>query len=143
MIGQNLLPFFPFYDRGLSAYDLMMFLFGSFVVGKIPFVPWSFITKLSHRGLPGNDMTDCSMAFILALGSISIRANLKKYLGFGPKGQNNPFMPNLDDWEEKTNEEGQHVVVTNNITEVVERVPETIILTEFLQEGGEIQEDKI
>ena len=32
MIGQNLLPFFPFYDRGLSAYDLMMFSLGSFVL---------------------------------------------------------------------------------------------------------------
>ncbi|WP_165734356.1 hypothetical protein [Polaribacter sp. 20A6] len=32
MNSLNLLPFFPFYDRVLTAYDLLMFSFGSFVV---------------------------------------------------------------------------------------------------------------
>ncbi|KAL0383792.1 UNVERIFIED_CONTAM: Calcium load-activated calcium channel [Sesamum calycinum] len=39
---------------------------------------------MSHRGLPGDDMTDCSMAFLYLLCSISIRTNLQKFLGFSP-----------------------------------------------------------
>ncbi|KAJ0795292.1 putative integral membrane protein EMC3/TMCO1 [Helianthus annuus] len=40
--------------------------------------------KMSHRGLSGDDMTDCSMAFFYFLCSISIRTNLQKFLGFSP-----------------------------------------------------------
>lgn len=32
MYSLNILPFFPFFDRVLTAYDLLMFSFGSFVV---------------------------------------------------------------------------------------------------------------
>ena len=33
--------------------------------------------------------------------------------------------------------------MTNNITEVVERVPETVILTQYIQENSEIEEGGI
>ncbi|KAL5832151.1 hypothetical protein ACOSQ3_017575 [Xanthoceras sorbifolium] len=39
---------------------------------------------MSHRGLQGVDATDCSMAFLYFLCSISIRTNLLKFLGFSP-----------------------------------------------------------
>lgn len=39
---------------------------------------------MSHRGLKGEDATDCSMAFLYLLCSISIRTNLQKFLGFSP-----------------------------------------------------------
>jgi hypothetical protein len=39
---------------------------------------------MSHRGLPGNDPTDCSMVFLYFLCSMSIRTNLQKLLGFAP-----------------------------------------------------------
>ncbi|KAK4725507.1 hypothetical protein R3W88_028286 [Solanum pinnatisectum] len=54
------------------------------VVAKLPFVPFRLVQKMSHRGLPGDDMTDCSMAFLYFLCSISIRTNLQKFLGFSP-----------------------------------------------------------
>ena len=46
-------------------------------------------------------------------------------------------------YEEKTNEEGENVIVTNNLTEVVERIPETVILKEYIKESTEITESSI
>ncbi|KAL9233030.1 hypothetical protein vseg_008073 [Gypsophila vaccaria] len=59
-------------------------LFDGKAVAKIPFVPVKLLQKMSHRNLPGEDMTDCSMAFLYLLCSISIRTNLQKFLGFAP-----------------------------------------------------------
>ncbi|GAA0183250.1 hypothetical protein LIER_30700 [Lithospermum erythrorhizon] len=59
-------------------------LFEGRAVAKIPFVPFRLVQKMSHRGLGGEDMTDCSMAFLYFLCSISIRTNLQKFLGFAP-----------------------------------------------------------
>ncbi|KAG5583588.1 hypothetical protein AABB24_018001 [Solanum stoloniferum] len=59
-------------------------LFEGKVVAKLPFIPFRLVQKMSHRGLPGDDMTDCSMAFLYFLCSISIRTNLQKFLGFSP-----------------------------------------------------------
>jgi len=39
---------------------------------------------MSHRGLGGSDVTDCSMTFIYVLCSISIRAHVQKALGWSP-----------------------------------------------------------
>mmetsp|Transcript_17496 Transcript_17496/g.31591 ORF Transcript_17496/g.31591 Transcript_17496/m.31591 type:complete len:178 (-) Transcript_17496:247-780(-) len=56
------------------------------VVAKLPFVPLGFIQNLSHRGLPGNDMTDCSMIFLYVVSSYVFRANVQKLTNFAPKG---------------------------------------------------------
>ncbi|KAL1814220.1 hypothetical protein DCAR_0626640 [Daucus carota subsp. sativus] len=59
-------------------------LFEGKAVAKLPFVPIKLVQKMSHRGLQGEDFTDCSMAFLYFLCSISIRTNLQKFLGFSP-----------------------------------------------------------
>ncbi|XXG81761.1 hypothetical protein AAC387_Pa09g2331 [Persea americana] len=59
-------------------------LFEGKAVAKLPFSPAGLVQKMSHRGLPGDDPTDCSMAFLYFLCSISIRTNLQKFLGFAP-----------------------------------------------------------
>ncbi|KAF5808911.1 putative integral membrane protein EMC3/TMCO1 [Helianthus annuus] len=59
-------------------------LFEGKAVAKLPVVPIRIVQKMSHRGLSGDDMTDCSMAFLYFLCSISIRMNLQKFLGFSP-----------------------------------------------------------
>jgi uncharacterized membrane protein (DUF106 family) len=59
-------------------------LFEGKAVAKLPFVPARIVSKMSHRGLQGDDLTDCSMAFLYFLCSISIRTNLQKFLGFSP-----------------------------------------------------------
>ncbi|MCL7024477.1 hypothetical protein MKW94_021459 [Papaver nudicaule] len=59
-------------------------LFEGKAVAKLPFSPAALVQKMSHRGIPGDDVTDCSMAFLYFLCSMSIRTNLQKFLGFAP-----------------------------------------------------------
>ncbi|XP_057546114.1 uncharacterized protein LOC130825089 [Amaranthus tricolor] len=66
------------------VFGVLNSLFDGKPVAKIPFVPIRLLQKMSHRNLPGDDMTDCSMAFLYLLCSISIRTNLQKFLGFAP-----------------------------------------------------------
>ncbi|CAG9317212.1 unnamed protein product [Blepharisma stoltei] len=55
------------------------------VVAKLPFVPFSLLQSMTHRNLPGIDMTDCSMIFIYVLTSYLVRTNIQKYFGFSPR----------------------------------------------------------
>jgi len=49
------------------------------VVAKLPFVPIGLFQGLSHRGLAGDDYTDCSFIFLYILCTMSIR-QVRKYL---------------------------------------------------------------
>ncbi|CAI5512137.1 unnamed protein product [Closterium sp. Naga37s-1] len=69
----------------LIVFGLLNSLFDGKPVAKLPFVPFAFIQRnMSHRNLPGDDPTDCSMVFLYMLCSLSIRPNLQKLLGFAP-----------------------------------------------------------
>lgn len=59
-------------------------IFHGRVVAKLPFIPFGFIQGLSHRNLPGEDLTDCSFIFLYVLCTMSIRSNVQKILGFAP-----------------------------------------------------------
>ncbi|KAL3534126.1 hypothetical protein ACH5RR_002587 [Cinchona calisaya] len=71
----------------LINFGLLNNLFEGKPVAKLPFVPSQVVHRLSHRGLSGDDMTDCSVFFLYFLCSIAIRANLKKLLGFSLPGE--------------------------------------------------------
>jgi hypothetical protein len=58
--------------------------FDGIPVAKLPFEPFGIFTPVSHRGLAGEDYTQCSCAFLYTLCAMSIRPNLQKALGFGP-----------------------------------------------------------
>ncbi|CAN0879145.1 Calcium load-activated calcium channel [Linum grandiflorum] len=66
------------------VFGLLNSLFEGKVIAKLPFQPIALVRKMSHRGLQGDDSTDCSMAFLYFLCSMSIRTNLQKFLGFSP-----------------------------------------------------------
>ncbi|KAB1222407.1 Transmembrane and coiled-coil domains protein 1 [Morella rubra] len=79
------------------VFGLLNSLFEGKVVAKLPFRPFGIVMKMSHRGLQGDDPTDCSMAFLYFLCSISIRTNLQKFLGFAPpRGTGAGFFPMPD-----------------------------------------------
>lgn len=59
------------------------------VVAKLPFTPLGFMQNITHRNLPGNDATDCSMTFLYLLVSIIVRTNLQKLFNFTPKSSFN------------------------------------------------------
>ncbi|KAI3706529.1 hypothetical protein L6452_24332 [Arctium lappa] len=67
-----------------AVFGFLNSLYEGKAVAKLPFVPLRIVQKMSHRGLQGEDPTDCSMAFLYFLCSISIRTNLQKFLGFSP-----------------------------------------------------------
>ena len=69
-----------------AVFGLLNNLFDGSAVAKLPFVPFPLIRGLTHRNLPGNDDTDCSMMFVYLLCSFSIRASVTRYFGFSPKG---------------------------------------------------------
>ncbi|XP_057500681.1 uncharacterized protein LOC130784723 [Actinidia eriantha] len=62
-------------------FGLLKSFFEGKAVAKLPFAPARIVLKMSHRGLQGDDPTDCSMAFLYFLFSIRIRTNLQKFLG--------------------------------------------------------------
>jgi len=70
----------------------------------LPFEPFSLLTKVTHRNLPSNNYQQCSMTFILIISSMSIRTNLKKWLGFAPRQQINAWMPDWNFPEEDNTE---------------------------------------
>mmetsp|Transcript_9305 Transcript_9305/g.23732 ORF Transcript_9305/g.23732 Transcript_9305/m.23732 type:complete len:188 (+) Transcript_9305:154-717(+) len=81
------------------GYKALSSHFDGVVVAKLPFEPFPFVRGMSHRGLAGDDFTDCSMAFLYAMCASSIRLNVAKLLGdiFGfspPRSMNNanPFV---------------------------------------------------
>jgi calcium load-activated calcium channel len=69
----------------LSTYSMLSSLFDGRPVAKLPFQPVRLMLTMSHRNLPGNDITDCSMIFIYVLCSFAIRANVQRFFGFAPK----------------------------------------------------------
>ena len=85
---------------GLFMIIFMSFLSNTFsgvVVAKLPFEPFSLIRGLTHRNLPGNDYTECSMIFIYILSNVTFRPLIQKLLGFEPpRGvQANSMFPNM------------------------------------------------
>lgn len=56
----------------------------SVILARLPFTPFSFMTWMTHRNLPGNDMRDAGIIFLYALCSLAIKPNLQKLLGHEP-----------------------------------------------------------
>lgn len=63
-------------------------------VARLPFEPFSLLQSMTHRGLVGDDITECSYLFIYLLASYIYRANIQRIFGFeGPTTQNNMMNP--------------------------------------------------
>jgi len=58
--------------------------FQGVVVGKLPFDPFFLIRGITHRGLQGDDFTECSYMFMYIIVSYIVRANIQKVFGFEP-----------------------------------------------------------
>ena len=81
----------------IGAIVMLNKYFAAVVVAKLPFSPFGIVTGLSHRGLEGEDYTDCSFIFLYVLTGIVLRTNIQKILGFeGPKNAFNPFDPSMN-----------------------------------------------
>ena len=54
------------------------------VVARLPFIPIRFVQNISHRGLPGTDVTECSFGLIYTLCTMGLKQNIPRMLGFKP-----------------------------------------------------------
>lgn len=61
-------------------------------VGRLPFVPFSMLQGITHKGLVGEDATECSYLFIYLMASYLFRANIQKIFGFEGPANNNQMM---------------------------------------------------
>ena len=66
------------------------------VVVRLPFVPFGFMSNMTHYGLTGEDYTEASMTMVFVLSNLSFGAYVKKLLGLeGPRitmpQQQNPW----------------------------------------------------
>lgn len=66
-------------------------IFADVVVAKLPFEPWGFVQGISHRGLSGDDITDCSYLFVYVMVNMSFRPTMSKLLGIKQQANQNPF----------------------------------------------------
>jgi len=54
------------------------------VITTLPFTPFRMLQPMTHRSLPGEDMTHCGFIFVYALCAACIKPSLQKLLGHGP-----------------------------------------------------------
>lgn len=55
--------------------------FRGLVVARLPFEPLSIFANLTHNGLEGDDLRDCSMTLVYVLANLTIGNYTKKLLG--------------------------------------------------------------
>lgn len=56
-------------------------LFDGVVVGRLPFTPIDWFAPMTHRRLPGEDLTDTSYLFFFAMANMAIRPLVPKLVG--------------------------------------------------------------
>ena len=61
-------------------------LFEGVVVARLPFEPLSFLTSMTHYGLPGEDMRDCSIIAIYIMMVQTLRIYIVKLMGLQGEG---------------------------------------------------------
>uniref|UniRef100_A0A6B2LMB3 Calcium load-activated calcium channel n=1 Tax=Arcella intermedia TaxID=1963864 RepID=A0A6B2LMB3_9EUKA len=71
----------------LIVLSILSSMFDGKSIAKLPFEPFSLIRGMTHRGVPGNDFTDCSYIFIYVLSSVVFRTNMQKLFGTTPPPQ--------------------------------------------------------
>eukprot|EP00123_Amoebidium_parasiticum_P022236 comp8294_c0_seq1/m.3698 comp8294_c0_seq1/g.3698 ORF comp8294_c0_seq1/g.3698 comp8294_c0_seq1/m.3698 type:complete len:204 (-) comp8294_c0_seq1:265-876(-) len=88
-IGSQIASAFVF----LSVLGAFSNVFEGLVMGKLPFVPFGFIQGMSHRGLSGEDYTECNYLFIYVVASMITRPLVQHLFGVAPKrGVEEPSM---------------------------------------------------
>ena len=72
-------------------------LFTPIKVASLPFEPFKFVQRITHRNLPGENMTDCSVFFFYILVRLAIKPIIAKIMGNSDLNEAsflNSFAPN-------------------------------------------------
>mmetsp|Transcript_39203 Transcript_39203/g.98810 ORF Transcript_39203/g.98810 Transcript_39203/m.98810 type:complete len:184 (+) Transcript_39203:152-703(+) len=68
----------------VAVYAVLSSWYDGVVLAQLPFEPVWMFRSLAHRGLIGNDYTQCSFFFFYVLCQLSVRSNVQKYFGRTP-----------------------------------------------------------
>mmetsp|Transcript_33353 Transcript_33353/g.88248 ORF Transcript_33353/g.88248 Transcript_33353/m.88248 type:complete len:203 (+) Transcript_33353:206-814(+) len=69
-------------------------------VAVLPFEPLTMMRPLTHRGLTGDDFTQCSVALFYAMSSLAIKESVTRFMGLGiPPGIQSPMSDAVKDLE--------------------------------------------
>mmetsp|Transcript_10185 Transcript_10185/g.31148 ORF Transcript_10185/g.31148 Transcript_10185/m.31148 type:complete len:188 (-) Transcript_10185:47-610(-) len=66
----------------MIIYRIVSRYFYGKAVATLPFDPITYIRGMTHRGIEGEDYSECSFAFIYALCTWAIRSSIQKAFGF-------------------------------------------------------------
>lgn len=81
LAGLNLRAQFVTIAISIASFWVVGSLFDGVVVGRLPFTPIAWFAPMTHRNLPGEDMTDASYLFFFALANMAIRPLVPKLIG--------------------------------------------------------------
>ncbi|KAF8072969.1 tmco1 [Scenedesmus sp. PABB004] len=73
-------------------YQLVSKAWDGVVVARLPFHPPGFIAAVTHRGVAGDDMTECGAAFVYAMSLAYAKAVIDKAAGWSPSRATNRLM---------------------------------------------------
>ena len=65
----------------IGLFSLLNSRLSGIIVARLPFVPISFLSSITHRGIPGDDLTQCSAIFLYIIFSLAFRQHVQKILG--------------------------------------------------------------
>ena len=59
------------------------YIFTPQAVAVLPFMPWEFFRRITHRNLPGENYTECSVFFFYIITRMAVRPILAKFFKNG------------------------------------------------------------
>ena len=65
----------------MLVYRLLVRQFRGRAVVRLPFAPAGFIARVTHRGVPGDDLHDAGFTFVYMLCSMTLRGLISKLAG--------------------------------------------------------------
>ena len=81
----------------ISSTILVNYLFTPIKVATLPFEPFSFFRKVTHRNLPGEDFRECSIFFLYILIRMACKPIVARLFGNSDMNESsfmNAFVPN-------------------------------------------------
>ena len=63
----------------VTVYELLKTIYNSYPIMQLPFTPPLILVSITHYGLEGNDLSECSMPFIFLIYTLTILPIVKKW----------------------------------------------------------------
>lgn len=75
----------------LALFWILSSVYDGVTMLRLPFEPIGFVTGITHRHVPGDDLRDAGVVAVLVLTSMALRPVVPKLLGIEPPKTTDPF----------------------------------------------------